>query len=277
MSSVRTDSFKSAEELSEPVREALAATLLSLADNKRILGMRYGDWILGAPTLESGIACSAMAQDEWGHGRILYATLKDFGLDSGVLEHERTAEEYLSSELLDSAVEEWPDLLALNLLFDAALSVQVEALSNSSYEPIHFKTRKLLEEERFHFEHGRGWAIRLSDTVAGREALEAAFRNAMGPSLRWFGRSEAGFGQLLEASGVSAGTPEFLRQAWLDRVIPVLAEAGLEELAAEFESGGTGIDWSGWNSDRRRDGSGGPDAETLARIRGDKNRSMLMD
>ena len=277
MSSVRTDSFKSAEELSEPVREALAATLLSLADNKRILGMRYGDWILGAPTLESGIACSAMAQDEWGHGRILYATLKDFGLDSGILEHERSAEEYLSSELLDSAVEEWPDLLALNLLFDAALSVQVEALSNSSYEPIHFKTRKLLEEERFHFEHGRGWAIRLSDTAAGREALEAAFRNAIGPSLRWFGRSAAGFGQLLEAAGVSAGSPDFLRQAWLDRVIPVLAEAGLEELAAEFEAGGSEIDWSGWNSDRRRDGSGGPDAETLARIRGDKNRSMLMD
>jgi len=276
MSSVRTDSFKSAEELSEPVREALAATLLSLADNKRILGMRYGEWILGAPTLESGIACSAMAQDEWGHGRILYATLKDFGLDPGVLEHDRPSEEYLNSELLDSAIDEWPDLLALNLLFDAALSVQVEALANSSYEPIHFKTRKLLEEERFHFEHGRGWALRLSETAAGREALEAAFRRAMAPSLRWFGRSEAGFGQLLEAAGVSAGDPDFLRQAWLDRVIPVLAEAGLEELAAEFEARSS-LDWSGWDADRRRDGPGGPDPETLARIRGDKNRSMLMD
>ena len=276
MSLVRTDSFKSADELSDPVREALAATLLSLADNKRILGMRYGEWILGAPTLESGIACSAMAQDEWGHGRILYATLKDFGFDPGVLEHDRPSEEYLSSELLDAAVEEWPDLLALNLLFDAALSVQVEALTNSNYEPIHFKTRKLLEEERFHFEHGRGWALRLSETAAGREALEAAFRKAMGPSLRWFGRSEAGFGQLLEAAGVSAGDPDSLRQAWLDRVVPVLAEAGLEELAADFEAS-AGLDWSSWNQERRRGGPGGPDAETLARIRGDKNRSMLMD
>ncbi len=190
MSLARTDSFKSADELSEPVRNALSATLLSLADNKRLLGMRYGEWILGAPTLESGIACSAMAQDEWGHGRILYATLKDFGIDPGALEHERAAADYLSSELLDSAIVEWPDLLALNLLFDAALSVQVEALTNSSYEPIHFKTRKLLEEERFHFEHGRGWAIRLSETAAGRAALEAAFRKAMASSLRWFGRSE---------------------------------------------------------------------------------------
>lgn len=276
MSLARTDSFKSAQDLPEPVSEALAATLLSLADNKRILGMRYGEWILGAPTLESGIACSAMAQDEWGHARILYATLKDFGFEPGVLEHDRPAGEYLSSELLDSAVEDWPDLLALNLLFDAALSVQVEALTTSSYEPIHFKTRKLLEEERFHFEHGRGWATRLSETVAGREALDAAFRRVMGPILRWFGRSEAGFSQLLGSAGVAAGDPVILRQAWLERVIPVLSEAGLEDLAAEFEAN-PDLDWSDWNADRRRVGTGGPDADTLARIRGDKNRSMLMD
>ena len=81
-----------ADALPEPVREALAATLLSLADNKRVLGMRYGEWILGAPTLEAGIACSAMAQDEWGHARILYATLKEFEFEPNVLEHERPAD-----------------------------------------------------------------------------------------------------------------------------------------------------------------------------------------
>ena len=37
--------------------------ILVLADSKRLLGMRYGQWILGA-----GLgcdACAAMAQDEW--------------------------------------------------------------------------------------------------------------------------------------------------------------------------------------------------------------------
>ncbi len=276
MSPARKDGFKSAEDLPEAVREALSATLLSLADNKRILGMRYGEWILGAPTLESGIACSAMAQDEWGHSRILYATLKDFGLDPGTLEHDRPSEEYLSSELLDAAVKEWPDLLALNLLFDAALSVQVESLASSAYEPIHFKTRKLLEEERFHFEHGRGWARRLGETAAGRKALETAFRSAIGSSLRWFGRPDGGYGRLLASSGVSSGGPQEHRASWADRVVPVLAEAGLESLAAEFEATSE-MDWSEWDADRRRNGAGGPDEETLARIRGDRNRSMLMD
>ena len=276
MNPVQTGSFKSAADLSDPQREALAGVLLSLADNKRILGMRYGEWILGAPTLESGIACSAMAQDEWGHGRILYATLKDLGLDPGHLEHERPAGEYLSSELLDRPVPQWPDLLALNLLFDASLSVQVQALTDSRYEPIHYKTRKLLEEERFHFEHGRGWALRLSETEAGREALAQAFRKVLVPSLRWFGRPDAEYGDLLHSSGIMLGTPDALRDRWLAQVIPVLAEAGLSELAAEAESG-TELDWSDWNADRRRRGEGGPDAGTLARIRGDKNRSMLMD
>jgi phenylacetate-CoA oxygenase PaaI subunit len=275
-SPVQSESYKSAADLSDPQREALAGVLLSLADNKRILGMRYGDWILGAPTLESGIACSAMAQDEWGHGRILYATLKDLGLDPGQLEHERASGEYLSSELLDAPVVQWPDLLALNLLFDAALSVQVQALTDSRYEPIHYKTRKLLEEERFHFEHGRGWALRLSETAAGKEALALAFRKALGPSLRWFGRPGVGYGDLLSSSGIMEGGSDRLRAEWLGQVIPVLAEAGLDELAREAEAG-VAIDWAEWNAERRRSGGGGPDADTLARIRGDKNRSMLMD
>ena len=276
MSPLQKENFRAAADLSDPQREALAGVLLSLADNKRILGMRYGEWILGAPTLEAGIACSAMAQDEWGHGRILYATLKDLGHDPNQLEHERTAEEYLSSELLDAPVVGWPDLLALNLLFDSALSVQVQALTDSRYEPIHYKTRKLLEEERFHFEHGRGWALRLSETTAGREALTHSFRQAIPSCLRWFGRADSGYGEVLHTAGIMGQRPDQLRASWLEQVVPVLAEAGLDELAREAEAGAA-PDWTDWSLERRRRGTGGPDAETLARIRGDRNRSMLMD
>ena len=54
--------------------------------------------------------------------------------------------------------------MALNALLDTALSVQIESLKDSRFEPLHYKVRKVLEEERFHFEHGRGWLAR-----AGRE------------------------------------------------------------------------------------------------------------
>jgi 1,2-phenylacetyl-CoA epoxidase catalytic subunit len=61
--------------LPDGARPLLRSLILTLADTKRLLGIRYSDWMLGAPTLETGIAASSMAQDEWGHSRLTYALL----------------------------------------------------------------------------------------------------------------------------------------------------------------------------------------------------------
>jgi len=263
---VRT--FKAAGDLPETVREPMGELLLVLADNKRLLGMRYADWILGAPALEAGIACSAMAQDEWGHGRIVYAMLRDFGFDPHHLEHERDGSEYRSSELLDRPADRWPDMLALNLLLDTALSVQFEAMAESSFEPVHYKVQKLLDEERFHFEHARGWTARLATTPQGRESLERAFAPAWAACLRWFGPSDDPVDAALEGAGIiDAG--------------PVVAGAGLD-LAEEAGEGWTTDVEPTWDDDwkpgwRRSADAEGPDEDTLRRVRGDKNRPLLMD
>ena len=265
--------WKSAANVPEALHEPIGLLLLSLADNKRLLGMRYSEWILGAPTLEAGIACSAMAQDEWGHGRILYAMLKDFGHDPGALEHERGSGEYLASELLDEPAEEWTELIALNALLDTAISVQCAALTDSRYTPLQFKMGKLLDEERFHFEHARGWTKRLAGTEAGRDALEDEFEAALDPCLRWFGRGDGPLWAALVEAEVIDGSPDTQRTRWLARVGSLLDEVGLEiPPAADAD-----LDWDGWDDTRRRSGSGGPDDDTLARVRGDKNRAMLMD
>ena len=272
MTADRPEAWKSAAEIPESLREPLGKLLLSLADNKRVLGMRYSEWILGAPTLEAGIACCAMAQDEWGHGRILYAMLKDFGYEPGTLEHEREADEYLISELLDTPADDWPAMLALNALLDTALTIQFEALSESRYSPLHYKVRKLLDEERFHFDHARGWTVRLTGTDAGRQALGQAFTAALDGCLRWFGGAGGDIGAQLAAEGIMDGDPDALRARWIGRVGPLLEQAGL---AAPEHAGA--LDWNDWNNSRRRSGTGGPDSDTLARVRGDKNRAMLMD
>lgn len=281
MSDAGPDTFGGADELPEALRDPLADLLLLLADNKRLLGMRYADWILGAPALEAGIACSAMAQDEWGHGRIFYAMLRDFGRDPDRLEHGREPEAYRSSELLDREPESWPELLALNVLLDAALTVQFEAMRESRFQPVHHKVSKLLEEERFHFAHGRGWTARLATAERGRERLAEAFPPAWEACLRWFGRAEDPVnGPLVEAGIVDAG-PEELRRRWLERVGPVVAEAGLELAeAADGEGWSTPVEpeWDGWRSEARRpEAAPGPDARTIERVRGDRNRPFLMD
>lgn len=280
MSPIDAAGFRTADDVPEELRADLKALLLSLADNKRLLGMRYAEWLLGAPTLEAGIACSAMAQDEWGHSRILYAMLKDFGEDPGRLEHQREADQYLNSELLDEPPGEWTGLVALNLLLDAALSVQFESLKDSRFEPLHYKVRKVLEEERFHFEHGRGWIARMAQTSAGREALQEALTPTWISCLRWFGAPDGELIARLADAGVSDAGPDELRARWLDRVGPIVHEAGLG--LTERDEGGAWrsmveLDWSEWDRSRRRFGGGSLNAETLASVRGDKNRTMLMD
>ncbi|MDH3732725.1 MAG: phenylacetate-CoA oxygenase subunit PaaI [Gemmatimonadota bacterium] len=278
MSDTKT-AYKSASELSEETRNALGALLLALADNKRLLGIRYSDWILGAPSVEAGIACSAMAQDEWGHGRIVYSMLKDFGFDPHHLEHEREAEEYHSAGVLDSDGTSWPELIALNFLLDTALTVQFETLHESRFEPIHYKVRKLLDEERFHFEHGRGWTARLAETEAGREALAEAFGNAWTSCLAWFGPDDDAIATVLATEGIVSGDAAATRGRWLARVGPVLSAAGMD-LAREDADGWVSDaepNWSAWSTERRRVSTGGPDEDTLARVRGDRNRSLLID
>lgn len=278
---METGKFSKAADLPEELRDHLGALILILADNKRLLGMRYSDWILGAPALEAGIACSAMAQDEWGHGRIFYAILRDFGQDPGRLEHERESSEYRNIELLDEPAGDWTDLLALNLLLDSALSVQFEAMAESRFEPVHYKVSKLLDEERFHFEHGRGWVARLGSTAAGREAMQRAFAPAWDACLRWFGPDDDETARALSDAGITDRDAAGLRARWLERVAPVVESVGL---GLAESTGGNGAwrsraapAWDEWDPHLRRGREGGPDADTLRRVRGDKNRPLLMD
>lgn len=279
MTDTQMKAYKSATDLPDEVRDALGGLLLTLADDKRLLGIRYSDWMLGAPSVEAGIACSAMAQDEWGHARIVYSMLKDFGFDPDHLEHDRASEEYRSSALLDADVTSWPRLIALNFLLDTALSVQFEALEDSRYEPIHYKVRKLLDEERFHFEHGRGWTARLGETDAGREALAAAFDEAWGPCSAIFGPDDDAVTETLEAAGVVDAGSAAMRARWLGRVGPSLWAAGLGIVRPEGDGWATDVtpDWDAWSTERRRCGPGGPDEDTLARARGDRNRDLVID
>ena len=63
MSQAGLDSaITSVDQIAPEPRQALRDLILALADSKRILGIRYADWVLGAPELEASIAASSMAQ-----------------------------------------------------------------------------------------------------------------------------------------------------------------------------------------------------------------------
>ena len=240
-----------------------------LADSKRLLGYRYAEWMLGAPELETGIACSSMAQDEWGHARLLYALLKGFDDDVDALEHGREPAAYRNMPVLDRAPEGWPETVALMVLADGALSVQFDALRSSSYEPLRQRVEKLLDEEEFHAAHGAAWLKRLSGAGEDARVAAAEAARAILPTvLAWFGPDSERAEQLKQAGVVNA-SGSALRERLLERVAPLLERVGVEAPGS--------VDVEGFDEGRRRKGAGGPDEETIQRVRGDRNRDFLME
>ncbi|HEU0012579.1 MAG TPA: Phenylacetic acid catabolic protein [Longimicrobium sp.] len=281
VASPAAERIDSAAALGPESRQALRDLVLALADSKRVLGLRYSDRMLGAPTLEAAIAASSMAQDEWGHARLTYALLGDLGDEPKTLEHERPAAEYRSIPALDAPFASWADTIAAALLVDGALTVQYAALAESRYAPAHNRVQKMLDEERFHFQYAAGWARKMAAVPEIRPELAASLARVLPEALRWLGSDDAPACRRLADEGLVAGGPSELRRRFIARVAPVLIETGLADELGIVQRDGAWtyageVGWSGWNESTRRSG-GSLDEVTAARARGDKNRALLMD
>lgn len=273
--------YEKAAHLPEGVQAPLRDLVLALADSKRVLGLRYSDRMLGAPTLEAGIAASSMAQDEWGHARLTYALLGELGDDPKALEHERPAAGYRSLQALDADLNAWSGITAAGLLLDTALAMQYGALLNSRYTPVHNRVQKLLDEERFHFQYAAAWTRRIAAVPELRDGLRAELARYLPEALRWLGRDAGEGAARLVEEGIVREGPSALRARFLARVGPVLEESGMAEALGISRSGegwscSAPLDWDGWDDATRRAG-GSLDEATAARARGDLNRALLMD
>ena len=142
--------------------EAIYSLMARLADNKYVLGRRYAEWCSSAPTLESSVAAAAMAQDELGHARAIYPLLKTLNPNAGSEADPETRTAFTTLSCLGEPFGGWEDFVAANVLIDNALTVVFEAGKDSSFEPLAGRSRKVLQEERMHAQHGDGWVRRMA-------------------------------------------------------------------------------------------------------------------
>lgn len=259
---------QSVDELDPPVRDALRRHILTLADSKRLLGIRFSDWLLGAPSIETGIAASSMAQDEWGHARLLYAMLKDFGDDPLEVEHEREPGAYASLAVLDEELGDWADVVAVMAVVDGALATALEGFAEGRYEQARSRVPKMLAEEEFHRDLAYAWVRRLAGgTQASKARIAEALLAVLPRTLGWLAPDDAAFRRLSDA-GLTA-TAEDLEARFRRTLGPVLAEAGVDAGTVE-------ADRSDWDEARGR-GPGRPAGDAVERARGDRNRALFVE
>jgi hypothetical protein len=104
-------------------------------------GLRYGEWRSSGPTVEAGVAATAIAQDELGHARVLYGLLEDLPGSPRRSEHAWIAADARTVALLDEPFPAWPHLIVANVLLDRALALVRETALRSRYLPVRQRVR----------------------------------------------------------------------------------------------------------------------------------------
>ncbi len=253
--------------LDPPLRNALIRLIISLADSKRLLGIRYSDWTLGAPSIETGISTASMTQDEWGHARLLYAMLKQLGMDPSPVEHDRAGEEFACVSALDHERADWAGTVALMTLVDEAVTTVLRSFGQGSFEVARTRVPKMLAEEEYHASLAAAWYRRLAESDGDAADLLTSATEGMLPGLlAWVGADDDA-ARSLAAAGVIATAEDRLaefRDAVRDLVSLVGVDVDSVQLAAD------------WDEARGRT-SGRPDEEACERARGDRNRALLVE
>jgi ring-1,2-phenylacetyl-CoA epoxidase subunit PaaC len=203
--------------------------------------MRYAEWCTAAPSLEADIAAAAMGLDDLGHSRVLYGSLRELGApDPGIREGT-----FANVPFLDQPWTDWSQFVAANAVLDSAFSLVIEALANGNVEVLRSRLRKMLQEERYHFLHGRSWI----NEIKANDARASAWRQAV----EWLGPPGGDIDSLHAEGRLAAGLGELVDQ--------------LRERVGE-QAGEAAVNWSVWDPIRRRTQPGGIDQTTLDMLQG---------
>jgi ring-1,2-phenylacetyl-CoA epoxidase subunit PaaC len=224
---------------------SLSDLILSIADNKQMLGLRYAEWATRAPSLEADIAAAAMGLDDLGHSRVLYGCLEPLGEDPRGPERESDPASLRALAYFDEPWTEWAQFVAANAVLDTAFTLMIEACVNGSVEVLQHRLRKMLMEERYHFLHGRSWL----KSGIGAEPLNRAWSEA----IEWFGPPGGEVAELHREGKLSLGPTELRTKL----------EEQLESKAPEAR-----VDWTAWDPLRRRSRPGAIDEHTFGMLRG---------
>jgi phenylacetate-CoA oxygenase PaaI subunit len=259
--------FDSLDGMSPDAARGLEHLLWALADTKLLLGYHYGEWTFGTPELEAAVANCSLSQSELGHARLLHAVLKKhWGEDPDQLLERRASEEFANVAYLDRAVDSWAGYVAMNAVVDLAATRVLHGLRGSAFKPLRMSVDKMLDEERHHLHHGRGWFRSLA-ARGGAEAgsLARASHRALQDVAVWLGPADDAGDRALVAAGIKAAGNVDLYATLVNDLTGLARDAGLPFEVAPPPS------FAGWDPRTRRMESRGPADEIVFHLRGSAN------
>ena len=216
------------ENLSATEREALEALLFRLADDELVIGERYQDWIVKAPTLESDLSLANITQDEFGHARLWYTLLKDVGYEESDLIYERDPNDFANATLVELAFADgdWADVVVRGFLYDQAEAVRLRTMTDSTYAPLADRVPKVLREEEYHRDYSQNWLVQLTSEEQGRSRVQAAVDRLVPYALTLF-EGSTDVDETIVDAGLRNEPLSALRDEWLDIVALSLETYGI--------------------------------------------------
>jgi ring-1,2-phenylacetyl-CoA epoxidase subunit PaaC len=216
------------DDLKEQFKRPLANLLLSVADDKFVLGHRNADWTGLAPILEEDIAFSSLAQDELAHASALYqiaAGLLNTKIDK--LAYGRAPSEYRCAQIVELSDEfDWATAIARNFFCDHFDFCRLNRLAASAYSSVAQLAARLVGEEKIHVDHVDSWIKRLGKgSDEARRRVEEALGELTDAAVMLF----EPFDGLkdVEAAGIYPGDSESMFREWSGALHRVAADAGI--------------------------------------------------
>jgi ring-1,2-phenylacetyl-CoA epoxidase subunit PaaC len=216
------------ETLADELKQPLVDLLLSVADDKLILGHRNADWTGLAPVLEEDIAFSSLSQDEISHAVALYQVVSNLtGTTPDRLAYARKPEEFRCAELVELSDEfDWAVAVCRSFFCDHLDFLRLGRLAGSAYVPLAQLASRLVAEEEIHVHHADTLLRRLGrGSSESHDRMQAAL-DRLAPLASMLLEPTPGV-ELLEKQDVYPRLEQGMFDRWSADLQRVANEAGL--------------------------------------------------
>jgi ring-1,2-phenylacetyl-CoA epoxidase subunit PaaA len=224
--------FNPQDDMPEEYRKA-ATRMIQFHANSEIMGAYLEKpFIREAPSLDRKLAFSAKAQDEIGHGQMLYRAAESLGVKT----RDEMLDELANGEgkflnCFHYPLQSWAETPMIAFFVDGAAMRRQATLKRTSWEPYAHAMDKICFEEGFHVKHGEDILRTLMNgSKKEQEMVQDAFDEWWPRIIQFFGptNDKSTHHDFASEVGLKQRTNDELRDAFLNGYIPKAEKYGLE-------------------------------------------------